>query len=240
MIIKYKPQGQTLGQLTREVQEEVNDKICYIGRLDPLASGLVCFLVGEECVNSRSRLHSDKTYCFNLILGISTDTGDALGLIKKLSVVDLGDIDVRAIIKKYNNYTYEQEYPIYSSYEIRASGLKKPLWYFAKNGIPIDKIPTHQITVHQLEPNGEPTLITSASYFIEQIARVNEEKSRLRKDVVIEQYQALGEILLVSIPLIAKVSGGAYIRRLCQDIGAEYGIPAIADSIERVAYHFPP
>ncbi len=43
-------------------------------------------------------------------------TGDALGLIQKLSVVDLGDIDVRAIIKKYNNYTYEQEYPIYSSY----------------------------------------------------------------------------------------------------------------------------
>ncbi len=62
-------------------------------------------------------------------------TGDALGLIQKLSVVSLGDIDVRAIIKKYNNYTYEQEYPMYSSYEIRASGLKKPLWYFAKNGL---------------------------------------------------------------------------------------------------------
>jgi tRNA U55 pseudouridine synthase TruB len=58
--------------------------------------------------------------------------------------------------------------------------------------------------------------------------------------VVIEQYQALGEISFVSIPLIAKVSEGTYIRRLCQDIGAEYGIPAIADSIERVAYHFPP
>lgn len=240
MIIKYKPQGQTLGQLTCEVQEEVNDKICYIGRLDPLASGLVCFLVGDECVSSRNRLHSDKTYCFNLILGISTDTGDALGLIKKMSAVSLGAIAISDIVKKYNNYTYEQEYPMYSSYEIRAGGLKKPLWYFAKNGIPIDKIPTHLITIHQLEPTGEPTLITSASYFIEQIARVNEEKSRLRKDVVIEQYQALGEILLVSIPLIAKVSGGAYIRRLCQDIGAEYGIPAIADSIERVAYHFPP
>ena len=73
MIIKYKPQGQTLGQLTREVQEKVKDKICYIGRLDPLASGLVCFLVGDECLNSRNRLHSDKTYGFNLILGISTD-----------------------------------------------------------------------------------------------------------------------------------------------------------------------
>ena len=43
-------------------------------------------------------------------------TGDALGLIKKMSAIDLGDIDVHAIIKKYNNYSYEQEYPMYSSY----------------------------------------------------------------------------------------------------------------------------
>jgi tRNA pseudouridine(55) synthase len=239
MIIKYKPQGQTLGQLTREVQEEVKDKICYIGRLDPLASGLVCFLVGEECISSRSRLHSDKTYCFNLILGISTDSGDALGLIQKMSAVSLGAVGVADIVKKFNNCTYEQEYPMYSSYEIRAGGLKKPLWYFAKNGIPIDKIPTHSITIHQLEPNGEPTLITSASYFIQQVAQIIEEKSRLRKDEVIAQYRSLGPISLVSIPLIAKVSGGTYIRRFCQDIGAKYGIPAMADSIERVAYHFP-
>lgn len=239
MIIKYKPQGQTLGQLTREVQEEAKDKICYIGRLDPLASGLVCFLVGDECLSSRSRLHSDKTYCFNLILGISTDSGDALGLIQKMSAVDLGAVSVANIVKKYNNYTYEQEYPMYSSYEIRAGGLKKPLWYFAKNGIPIDKIPTHSITVRQLEPNGEPTIITSASYFIQQVEQVIEEKSSLRKDEVIAQYLALGPMSLVAIPLIAKVSGGTYIRRLCQDIGAEYGIPAMADSIERVAYHFP-
>lgn len=239
MIIKYKPQGQTLGQLTREVQEEAKNKICYIGRLDPLASGLVCFLVGDECISSRSRLHSDKTYCFNLILGISTDTGDALGLIKKMSAIDLGAVDFHAIIKRFNNRTYEQEYPMYSSYEIRAGGLKKPLWYFAKNGIPIDKIPTHSITIHQLEPTGEPAIITSASYFIQQVSQVIEEKSRLRKDEVIAQYHALGPISLVSIPLIAKVSGGTYIRRLCEDIGAEYGIPAMADSIERVAYHFP-
>jgi len=240
MIIKYKPQGQTLGQLTREVQEEAKDKICYIGRLDPLASGLVCFLVGDECISSRSHLHSDKTYCFNLILGISTDSGDALGLIQKMSAVSLGAVAVSDIVKKYNNYTYEQEYPMYSSYEIRVGGLKKPLWYFAKNGIPIDKIPTHSITVHQLEPTGESAIITSTSYFIQQVARINEEKSRLRKDEVIAQYRALGLISLVAIPLIAKVSGGTYIRRLCQDIGAEYGIPAMADSIERVAYHFLP
>ena len=239
MIIKYKPQCQTLGQLTREVKEEAKDKICYIGRLDPLASGLVCFLVGEECISSRSRLHSDKTYCFNLILGISTDTGDALGLIQKMSAVDLGALAVADIVKRFNNRTYEQEYPMYSSYEIRLGGLKKPLWYFAKNGISIDKIPTHSITVHQLEPNGEPTLITSASYFIQQVEQVIEEKSRLRKDEVIAQYCALGPISLVAIPLIAKVSGGTYIRRLCEDIGVEYGIPAMADSIERVAYHFP-
>ncbi len=102
-------------------------------------------------------------------------TCDALGLIQKMSAVSLGAVGVADIVKKYNNYTYEQEYPMYSSYEIRANGLKKPLWYFAKNWIPIDKIPTHQITVHQLETTGEHTLITSTSYFIEQIAQVNEQ-----------------------------------------------------------------
>ena len=43
-------------------------------------------------------------------------TGDALGLIQKMSAVDLGAVSVANIVKKYNNYTYEQEYPMYSSY----------------------------------------------------------------------------------------------------------------------------
>ncbi len=43
-------------------------------------------------------------------------TGDALGLIQKMSAVDLGAVCVANIVKKYNNYTYEQEYPMYSSY----------------------------------------------------------------------------------------------------------------------------
>ncbi len=43
-------------------------------------------------------------------------TGDALGLIKKMSAVNLGAVGVADIVKKYNNYTYEQEYPMYSSY----------------------------------------------------------------------------------------------------------------------------
>ena len=102
-------------------------------------------------------------------------TCDALGLIQKISAVDLDCVDVGAIIKKYNNHTYKQEYLMYSSYEIRSGGIKKPLWYFAKNGIPIDKIPSHEITIHQLEPTDEPTIITSATYFIEQVARINEQ-----------------------------------------------------------------
>ena len=43
-------------------------------------------------------------------------TGDALGLIQKMSAVSLGTVSVVDIVNKYNNYTYEQEYPMYSSY----------------------------------------------------------------------------------------------------------------------------
>ena len=49
----------------------------------------------------------------------------------------------------------------------------------------------------------------------------------------------LKEIHLYCIPMIAKVSSGTYIRKLCEDIGKYLGVPAMADGIERVAFHFP-
>jgi len=239
MIITYKNQGKTLGQLTNEIREKLNKKICYIGRLDPIASGIVCYLEDEECKSQSSFLKFDKTYTFNLILGISTDSGDALGMITGISPcfeIDEGFMDL------FNDFQYKQKYPMYSSYVIKKDGLKKPLWYFAKNNIRLcdDEIPEHLVYVKNLEKTDEPFYIKSPSYFIKQIEKLDDIKGEcFRKDEVIKQYQELESIHLLAIPLIAKVSSGTYIRRLCEDIGKYLGIPAMADSIERVAFHFP-
>ena len=239
MIITYKEQGKTLGQLTREVKEKVIKKICYIGRLDPMASGFICYLTNDECKNASSLLKFDKTYQFNLILGISTDTGDPLGKIERLEYCDELRED---FIELFNDFSYKQKYPVYSSYVIRKDGLKKPLWYFAKNGIKLqeNEYPEHIVHIKMLEKIGDSFKISNTKYFEEQIEKLDDEKGEcFRKREILEQYRKIGEISLMGIPMIAKVSSGTYIRKLCEDIGKYLGVPAIADKIERVAFHFP-
>lgn len=239
MIITYKDQGKTLGQLTREIKEKVNKKICYIGRLDPIASGFICYLEDEECKSASSLLKFDKTYQFNLVLGISTDTGDPLGKIEKLEDCDEINED---FVDLFNDFSYIQKYPVYSSFVIKKDGLKKPLWYFAKNCIKLEEyeVPEHRVHIKLLEIVGDIFFINQTKYFEEQIEKLDDEKGEcFRKSDVLKQYRNLGEIKLIGIPMIAKVSSGTYIRKLCEDIGKYVGIPAIADRIERIAFHFP-
>jgi len=239
MIITYKNQGQTLGQLTVDVKNKLNKKICYIGRLDPIASGLVCFLEEDECKEASSLLKFDKTYTFNLIIGLKTDTGDALGIIKEKK--DILYVD-ESFINLFNDFKYKQTYPLYSSFVIRKNGLKKPLWYFAKNNIELDEvdIPRHEVHIKQFEKVGKRFFINSSDYFIEQIKKLDDVKGEcFRKNEIIKQYEELDLLNLLAIPMIAKVSSGTYIRQLCEDIGKYLGVPAMADSIERVSFHFP-
>jgi len=237
MFFTYKPQGQTLGQLTNNLREKINKKICYVGRLDPLAYGLVCFLVEDECKNQKEYIRHDKTYSFNIIFGISTDSGDPLG--KILDIKDVFEIDYKKI-EAFDGYKYLQEYPLYSSYVIKKDGLKKPLWYFEKNGIKLDEIPSHEIIIKKLDISGNPYFINNSDYFIKQIEKLDDCKAdSFRRDEILEQYKKIGNFHFLAIPMVAKVSSGTYIRKLCEDIGASMGIPAIADNIERISFHFP-
>jgi tRNA U55 pseudouridine synthase TruB len=53
--------------------------LTYAGRLDPMASGKLLVLIGEECKNKDRYLALDKTYEFSVLLGIGSDTHDVLG-----------------------------------------------------------------------------------------------------------------------------------------------------------------
>ncbi|MDQ3244755.1 MAG: tRNA pseudouridine(55) synthase TruB, partial [bacterium] len=54
-------------------------KMTYAGRLDPMASGLLIILAGEECKNKEKYLRLDKEYNFEVLFGFATDTYDILG-----------------------------------------------------------------------------------------------------------------------------------------------------------------
>jgi tRNA U55 pseudouridine synthase TruB len=53
----------------------------YAGRLDPLAAGLLIVLEGDEIREKEAYLKLPKTYEFEVVFGIATDTFDQLGVI---------------------------------------------------------------------------------------------------------------------------------------------------------------
>jgi tRNA pseudouridine(55) synthase len=240
MHIAYKNPGVPFGDITKQVTDDSENKVSYIGRLDPLASGIIIYLEGDELKNRDKYLNMDKTYKFNIIIGISTDTGDCLGIIRKIQSVNT--INMTNLMEVFSKFLgeYEQKYPIYSAYQIHKNGIKKPLWYFAKNGIELgeSEIPKHDIKIYNLEQDANPIFsIRNINYFTEQIKLIPD-GLELRKDEIMAQYKEYDKVRLIGIPMIAKVSSGTYIRQLCMDIGDKLGIPCMADKIERVGYHF--
>ena len=241
MHIAYKNPGVPFGDITKQVTDDSENKVSYIGRLDPLASGIIIYLEGNELKNRDKYMNMDKTYKFNLIIGMSTDTGDCLGMIRQINAVNT--INISRLTEIFSQFIgeYEQRYPIYSAYQIHKNGIKKPLWYFAKNGIELEEsdIPKHVIKIYNLEQDAKPMFsVRNINYFMEQVGLIPD-GLELRKEEVIAQFNETSKIRLIGIPMLAKVSSGTYIRQLCMDIGDKLGIPCMADKIERVGYHFP-
>ena len=78
MILSYKPIGETPLENLKKIKEEkkITNKCCYAGRLDPMAHGLMIYLVDKECKKINNYLGLDKTYKFKRHFGINTDTYD--------------------------------------------------------------------------------------------------------------------------------------------------------------------
>jgi len=243
MHIAYKNPGVPFGDITKQVADDSQNKISYIGRLDPLASGIIIYLEGDELKSRDKYMNMDKTYKFNLIIGMSTDTGDCLGMIRKIQTVNT--INMSRLLEVFSQFLgeYEQKYPNYSAYQIHKNGVKKPLWYFAKNGIELEEseIPKHVVKIYNLEQDAKPIFsIRNMNHFMEQVGLIPD-GLELRKEQITAQYMEYKEtdkIRLIGIPMLAKVSSGTYIRQLCADIGDKLGVPCMADKIERVGYHF--
>src|SRR3989338_4911372 len=87
IIILNKKEGETplaaLEAFRRKNKEYANTKLTYAGRLDPMASGLLLLLAGEEIKNKEKYLNLDKEYEFEILFGFQTDTYDILGKITK-------------------------------------------------------------------------------------------------------------------------------------------------------------
>ena len=162
-VVLEKPIGQTpLEALTawKEKMSEVHTEYAdmpasYAGRLDPMASGLLLVLLGDEC-KQRARYEGlDKEYEIEVLLDAGSDTGDVLGLVEYGGQqTNPTPAALRAALRHVRG-AHTVPYPAFSSKTVAG----KPLFMYALEGT-LDTIdlPTHEETIYSIQYTGTCTL----------------------------------------------------------------------------------
>jgi tRNA pseudouridine(55) synthase len=232
MIIVWKEYGLTPLEKLEQVRSEraITEKMCYAGRLDPMAQGWLQLLVGDnECCLMNEYCLSSKTYQFEAVLGVSTDTYDSLGLTVAQQAITESDV-THSLTSLLSLDVIDQKMPIYSAYRVKG----KPLWYWNQIGkIATIQIPSKRRSIHSIEFLGRSDVRLSdyCQQILPLIAKIN---GNFRQQAIIDNWKSLAEknpeFRLVVLKLEATVSSGTYIRGLVNDY---CGVPAHACSITR-------
>ncbi|MFT5036839.1 MAG: tRNA pseudouridine(55) synthase, partial [Candidatus Azotimanducaceae bacterium] len=216
--------------------------LAYAGRLDPMASGKLLVLIGEECKNQKAYHRLDKEYEFEVLLGAQSDTGDVLGLIQTCPQQEQSQHKIQSVAKKLIG-DIKLPYPHYSSKTVQG----KPLHVWTLEGrLDEIEIPTKQSTIYKLDLLEIKEISSTKVYEhvtqkIETIPKVTEVSKALgndfRRPQVRESWKAFLDSSANETYQIAKfrcvASSGTYMRTLASIIGEELGTCGLAYSIHR-------
>ena len=122
MIYKtYKPIGKTPLQ---SMNDFINNngikynRIAYSGRLDPMAHGIFYIVTDEDMKNMSICDKHDKKYRFQVLLGVSTDTTDILGIITNTCEnTDNMSENIKNNFLALSGKRFEQRYHKFSSFK---------------------------------------------------------------------------------------------------------------------------
>ena len=237
----YKKPGETplqcLDRFRRAHPEYAHTPLSYVGRLDPMAEGVLLVVTGEENKNRSSYLGLSKEYVVEILFGVSTDTGDCMGIITGFDVNPI-PYDFESILsRELKNFVgnINQPYPHYSSKTV--SG--KPLFEWAREGrIDEINIPTKTVSISSIELLNLKQI--SASDLLAEIKRkIALVHGDFRQEKIVDVWHRyLGDFLSenhqFTIATIKVNSGaGAYMRFLAEAVGKSLKKPALAFHITR-------
>lgn len=217
--------------------------LSYAGRLDPMASGTLLVLCGEECKKQEKYHRLDKIYRFEVLFGASSDTGDVLGIVSGTRGRRSIDGDMLQKVCRSLEGSHSLPYPVYSSKTVKGI----PLHTWALQGklhlitIPLNPFSIYSINFTGVRSLSAPDLLSLISKKIFLLPTVTDPKKALGKDfrraevheswkIFIEKNQGSFQIATFE----ASVSAGTYIRSLAPLLGEKLGMDALAYSIHRV------
>ncbi len=239
VLCVFKPMGWTSLQAVRHIRKilpEYNgQKLGYAGTLDPMASGLLLILANEENKKRPDYLLLPKTYEFEVLFGVSTDTYDILGKIKK-SGFDFGDINLKSIKEAVKSFSGEivQSIPPYSAIRIKG----KPLFKWARDDRLYEiEIKPRKRKVFNIKATG--LYYVSASDLKANISSaIDKVKGNFRQKEIQKNWRKLfkkfsPELTFPVVKIKIKCAKGTYVRSIANDFGKHFSLPSLALSIIR-------
>lgn len=217
--------------------------MAYAGRLDPMASGKLLILLGEECKVQEKYHNLDKEYEFEILFGVSSDSGDVLGLLEHSSKSIVARADIISVLRELEGEV-ELPYPHFSAKTVKG----KPLHTWKVEGrINEVTIPTKHSHIYKLELRDIQTKTTQEVYDystqkIETIPKVTDTRKALGNDFRRAEVRDSWKQFLMHAQsdqqfTVAKLrcvcSSGTYMRTLAGVIAKTLGTTGLAYSIHR-------
>ncbi len=213
----------------------------YAGRLDPMASGKLLVLLGDECKRKEHYTGMDKEYVVRVLLDVGTDTGDVLGLPTYAGKNTTPSKSLVHQVLESEVESHQRAYPAYSSKTV--AGV--PLFLHTLRGTPVE-LPTHTETIHSIHLEGMEqvytnTLSASIEHALLRVPRDLSPSKEIGSDFRQDQIREAWRELFTSLPnrpftvltIRVRCGTGSYMRTLAERIGSALGTSALALSIHR-------
>lgn len=215
----------------KEISEEI--PLSYAGRLDPMATGVLLILEGDECRERETYLAYHKEYVVDILLGAFSDTGDILGVVEAAPNTANTNEAIARVLNQYSG-PYNAPYPWYASKTVQG----KPLWKWAQEKRTSDITrPLQNGTIYDLHAEGTITYTSD-----ELMERVQQQLAHAPSEGFRKQeVQTSWEQLMIKerarqwvvLTIRTTTSSGVYMRTLADDIGTALGSRGLALHIHR-------
>lgn len=233
MLKVNKHAGITINDFIKTIKKERGyKKLCFCGRLDPMARGELLLLYNENCKKMPQYLKKDKTYQFKIVLGIQTDSDDSLGLIQNYKT----DYNVEKVITKITKKIHDcpnkfnQRFHIFSSKCVNG----KPLWEYSRDGIILKDYPEHPVEIKQKKIMGltKKSFIDFKNEICKRINKIDK-KHNFRQTEILKKWNELKINNLYYLTIELTVSSGFYIRQFVRDLSEKINFPLLTYDIYR-------
>jgi len=217
MKLEYKMAGLTCNDHIILLKEKYAiNKIAYTARLDPMASGIVPILLGDECLLLKNNINSNKKYTVKVIVGIKTDSDDPLGSITSINNMMTSTVDIDIFINlnkqkfEMENISINQKYHYFSTVALKNRKRGK-----------IDDV-YHNVFLYKSSivkygylsfPEWRDNIINT----INIVDMKNKDKNRFRQKEIIQQWKDINLEKIAYFDLELDVSSGFFVRQFISD-----------------------